>query len=212
MRPEQLAELVDGIRDLPAGETYALMVDLMGTAALRYGEAAGLYVGDIDFSRGVIELQRQVTEVSKEELDEPLKEGYWRDGNLVWGPLKNGDDRTVPVPLHLVKSLRALTVGRRAGELLFRSERGEKVVRRNTLARKVGWSKRVARMGFVGFRIHDLRATALTNLLEAGVKLHVVRDIAGHSDLRVTNLYTRPHDDALSLAAAALDTYASRTR
>lgn len=111
-----------------------------------------------------------------------------------------------------MKWIRALTAGWRAGELLFRSERGEKVVRRNTLARKVGWSKRVARMGFVGFRIHDLRATALTNLLEAGVKLHVVRDIAGHSDLRVTNLCTRPHDDALNLAAAALSTYAERSR
>lgn len=37
----------------------------------------------------------------------------------------------------------------------------------------------------------DLRATATTNYLSTGVPAHVVRDIMGHTDLRVTNGYAR---------------------
>jgi integrase len=78
------------------------------------------------------------------------------------------------------------------------------------LKRRVSWSKLVARHGFAGFRVHDLRATAATNYLAAGVPVNVVRDILGHEDIKVTNLYARSHDDALTRAAAAMDKYAGR--
>jgi integrase len=78
-------------------------------------------------------------------------------------------------------------------------------VRSTRLKRRVGWSKLVTRHGFAGFRVHDLRATVATNYLAAGVPVNVVRDILGHEDIKVTNLYARSHDDALTLAAAAMD-------
>lgn len=59
-----------------------------------------------------------------------------------------------------------------------------KVIRGNVLQRRVSWSKLVARHGFAGFH--------------------------GHEDIKVTNLYARSHDDALTLAAAAMDKYAGR--
>jgi site-specific recombinase XerD len=65
----------------------------------------------------------------------------------------------------------------------------------------------VERLGFPWFRLHDLRATAATNYLAAGVLVHVVRDILCHHDITVTNLYARPHDNALNLAADALAQY-----
>lgn len=136
------------------------------------------------------------------------KSGHWREGNLVWGPPKGGE-RTVPVPLHLVEALDELIAGRPRSALVIESER-EKVLRVRTFRRKVDWTKLVADLGFDGFRIHDLRATAVTNLLAAGVPPHVVRDIVGHKDLQVTSLYARAHDDALSLAAAALMAYQER--
>jgi integrase len=37
-------------------------------------------------------------------------------------------------------------------------------------------------------RFHDLPPTAVSLLLELGVPPHVVREIAGHSDIRVTML------------------------
>ncbi|MCL2849568.1 MAG: site-specific integrase [Micrococcales bacterium] len=68
----------------------------------------------------------------------------------------------------------------------------------------------VARLGYPGFRLHDLRASAVTNYLDAGVPVHVVRDIAGHNDISVTDKYARRHTSALSLAAESLADYLGR--
>jgi len=68
----------------------------------------------------------------------------------------------------------------------------------------------VAWLGFAGFRVHDLRATAATNMLAAGVPPHVVRDILGHEDIKVTNGYARSHDDAFTRAVESLAAYSQR--
>ncbi|PUB28603.1 site-specific recombinase XerD [Promicromonospora sp. AC04] len=223
LTPAQLETLVDAIRKMPQGERYAVMVDLMGSAGLRYGEAAALQVADVDLARGVMTVQRSVSEMTKDD-DGDLADGYWREGNLVWGPPKGGRNRLVPVPVHLVEPLRALTAGQRRSAQVFRSERKGYVIRGNVLKTKMvtetktkdgvktqhGWGPFVTSLGFAGVRVHDLRATAATNLLSAGVPPHVVRDILGHEDIAVTNGYARSHDDALSLAVAALGTYSGR--
>lgn len=223
LTPAQLETLIAAIRELPEGERYAVMVDLMGSAGLRYGEAAALQVGDLDLARGVMTVQRSVSEMTKDD-DGDLADGYWREGNLVWGPPKGGKSRIVPVPKHLVEPLRELTLGQRRTVQVFRSERTGYVIRGNVLKTKMaaevqtkegpkvvrGWGPFVAALGFDGVRVHDLRATAATNLLSAGVPPHVVRDILGHEDIKVTNGYARSHDDALSLAVAALDVYSGR--
>ncbi|ALY08091.1 putative integrase [Bacillus phage vB_BhaS-171] len=45
---------------------------------------------------------------------------------------------------------------------------------------------------------HDLRATHITMLLDAGVPVHIVAKRVGHSDISMTlNVYSRVHDDQL---------------
>lgn len=209
LRPDQLETLVTEIREMDRGTTYAVMVDLMGSVGLRYGEAAALRVGDLDLIGGVLEVQRNVTE-SKKEDGEILPPEFWREGNLVWGPPKGGRDRTVPIPEHLQDDLRKLVAGQPMRAQVFRSERTAYVIRENVLKRKTDWARLVARLGFGRFRVHDLRATAITNMLSAGVPPHVVRDIAGHQDLKVTSGYARRHDDAFGLAMDALSDYRKR--
>lgn len=213
MMADDLASLVEAICSAAkpplSFDRYALMVDLMGTAGLRYGEAAGLQVGDLDFGGEMIHVQRQVTEVPLDAAETVLPSGRWRDGNLVWGLPKSGKDRVVPMPRHLVTSLREHTTGRAPTALVFESKHG-KVIRSNVLKRAVGWPVLVSRLGYPGFRLHDLRASAVTNYLDAGVPVHVVRDIAGHSDISVTDRYARRHTSALSLAAESLADYLGR--
>jgi len=210
MTPKDLAALVGAIRSAAkpplSFDRYALMVDLMGAAGLRYGEAAGLYVGDLDFSSQMIHVQRQVTEVPLDDAETVLPSGRWRDGNLVWGPPKSGKDRVVPMPRHLVGPLMAHTAGLAPTALVFESKHG-KVTRSSVLKRAVAWPSLVARLGYPGFRLHDLRASAVTNYLDAGVPVHVVRDIAGHGDISVTDRYARRHTSALTQAADALARY-----
>ena len=52
----------------------------------------------------------------------------------------------------------------------------------------------VDRLGGRGVACHSLRKTALTNALEHGAKMEQVQQLAGHSDIRTTQLYYQAKD------------------
>lgn len=62
------------------------------------------------------------------------------------------------------------------------------VVKRN--ARKAGLDP--DRVGRRGLGVHSLRKTAITNALENGASIQKVQQLAGHADIRTTQLYYRP--------------------
>jgi site-specific recombinase XerD len=48
-----------------------------------------------------------------------------------------------------------------------------------------------------GIGVHSLRKTGLNNAIQTGAQLHEVRELAGHSDIRTTELYfVRKEEDA----------------
>ncbi len=55
--------------------------------------------------------------------------------------------------------------------------------------------------GFPGLRIHDLRHSFISNQLDAGTPIHVVRDLAAHRSLAMTALYAHDTDEARKAAA-----------
>jgi integrase len=55
------------------------------------------------------------------------------------------------------------------------------------------------------FRIHDLRHTFASWLVLAGVPLLEVRDLLGHSSIKMTERYAHLSQDALVKAVAVLD-------
>ncbi|MEU4345616.1 tyrosine-type recombinase/integrase [Nocardia sp. NPDC023852] len=59
------------------------------------------------------------------------------------------------------------------------------------------WDTVVTRLGFEHLRRHDLRHTGLTWLADAGVPLHRLQRIAGHTDPRITQRYLHPDIEAL---------------
>ncbi len=69
------------------------------------------------------------------------------------------------------------------------------------------WDAARRAYGVDSMRIHDLRHSRISNLLDEGVPVHVVRDIAGHSSIAVTDLYAHSSDEARRQAAkkAAVD-------
>ncbi len=53
------------------------------------------------------------------------------------------------------------------------------------------------RLGSRGIGVHSLRKTALNNAIQNGAQLHEARELAGHSDVRTTELYfVRKEQDA----------------
>ena len=71
-----------------------------------------------------------------------------------------------------------------AGRPLFVSPNGKRLTYRNFHARV--WIPAVNDAGLSGLRIHDLRKTAATRLLQAGVDQKTVTAYLGHEDLRTT--------------------------
>jgi site-specific recombinase XerD len=53
------------------------------------------------------------------------------------------------------------------------------------------------------FRLHDLRRTHASILINSGISIMQVRDILGHSDIRTTQIYTRLSTSALEAASEA---------
>ena len=51
--------------------------------------------------------------------------------------------------------------------------------------------------GIEGLRFHDLRHTAATRLVEAGIPLAAVAELLGHSSIRMTERYSHPQDSVI---------------
>jgi site-specific recombinase XerD len=57
------------------------------------------------------------------------------------------------------------------------------------------------RLGGRGIGIHSLRKTAITDAIRNGAQMHEVREFAGHSDIRTTDLYFARKEEDAEMAA-----------
>ncbi|MCF8092556.1 MAG: tyrosine-type recombinase/integrase, partial [Desulfotignum sp.] len=59
--------------------------------------------------------------------------------------------------------------------------------------------REITREAGVKSRFHDLRHTAATQMLTAGIPLEVVQKILGHTELRTTQIYAKVVQDRLKI-------------
>lgn len=111
------------------------------------------------------------------------------DGNrLVLADTKNGDRRVIPAHpqlerLGLLKVLPLTTL-------------------RSTL--EAGWKRARVRAKLPHIRIHDLRHSAASEMVNAGVELYTVGQVLGHRDPRSTQRYSHLRDETLLLAVGSI--------
>ena len=126
---------------------YRDVVPMLALAGLRWGELAGLRVGDrVSVPRPGLRLRRTV-----------LASGG--GGALYVDTLKNHRARTVPLVLELVPIVDRWGAGKSPGAWLFDAPEGGPL-RESNGKRSVGWSEATTAVGLPGFRVHDLRHTA----------------------------------------------------
>lgn len=70
---------------------------------------------------------------------------------------------------------------------------------------KRSWATACRRAGIEDFKIHDLRHTCAAWLVMAGVPLTEVRDLLGHSTIRITERYAHLAPENVRAAVAKLE-------
>jgi integrase len=175
---------IDDIR-AAADDEMRLAIDLCWMLGLREREATHAEWDDIDWQHSVFRVQGKV-----------------RDGYKF--RVKDKEQREVPIPGTLLERLKAWkeahpktrliisgTLGLPEGHLLRKLKA---LARNNNLncTRCEGCQRRGAAAECQEWSLHRFRRTFCTTLLQSGVDLATVQQLAGHSDLASTMRYLRP--------------------
>jgi integrase len=169
-----------------SGENEPLVLMLAYTG-LRWGEAVGLRVGDLDLLR-------------KRAL---VHENAVQSGNSIHvGTPKAHKQRSVPLPKFLVPLLARQCEGKQRTALLFGD--GGHLRRPHTVS---GWfAKAVSTANVPRVTPHDLRHTAASLAVSAGANAKALQRMLGHASAAMTlDLYADLFDDDLEAVATALD-------
>lgn len=169
-------------------ERWWLLGDVLSHLGLRWAEAAGLTVGQLDFTRRRVTVDRSTSQVN---------------GKLHDRTTKSGRSRVVPIPAELAHRLQEATEGLSRDARVFTGPGGGPL-RYDNWRRRV-WLPALDATGLTG-GVHGLRKAAATRWLRAGVAPHVVARIMGHTDVQVTlRIYSEVVDMDLDRAAELVD-------
>lgn len=166
---------------------------------LRRGELLGLTWAAVDLDDRRLWVRQSLTWVNGQASVQP--------------PKTRASRRVIPLPDVVVTALREHQKRQQderaeAGDrwtdsgYVFPTRRGEPM---SPYSLTKYWQDVRARAGVPTLRFHDLRHTAVSLLLALGVPPHVVREIAGHSDIKVTMMvYAHGRLDEKAAALAQL--------
>jgi integrase len=190
--PEQLQAVAAGL-----DQSSRPMVYLGAVLGLRWGECAGLRVGDIDFLGRSLAVATQLTR--------------GQHGRMVTGDPKWASQRRMAVPdplldllaLHLrSRQLRATDLD----EPVCTSPDGEALHYTNWRQRQ--WLPACQKAGVRGLTFHALRAANATAMVALRVDIKTAQARAGHRTPMMTlNVYARPTEDGDRAAARQLGAY-----
>lgn len=190
--------LIEATADDELGPLWAVLV----ATGLRQGEALGLTWDAIDMEAGTLAVRRS------------LARGW--DGKPALGsPKSDRSRRTIALPsvartALVTRRQRQDAAKKAAGSawadrdgLVFTDAAGRPLVGRDVLP---VLRRALARAGLPAIRCHDLRHTAATLQLAAGVPLAVISRTLGHSSLAITaDIYASVTPDLRREAADAMD-------
>lgn len=140
---------------------HKLLLSLAYGAGLRVSEVVNLKVKDLDFSNNFIHVKEA----------------------------KNKKDRATILPEKLIDHLKNLIAGKESNNIVFHSERGDKLSSRT--AQKIFENSLKKTEIKKDATFHSLRHSFATHLLENGVDIRYIQSLLGHANIRTTQIYTK---------------------
>jgi integrase/recombinase XerC len=178
------------------GKRDLALLHLLGSAGLRRAEAAGLLVNDVDERRRASDARlRQAIARST---------SWWV--TVRYG--KRGRTRAIPLDEDALAAVAAWVKARpvAASEHLLlslpRTGQPPRALSTRDVARIVARYAEAAGLPQDRRTPHVLRHTFCTHLADAGADVGVIRELAGHADIRTTTIYTAVNDERLQDAIA----------
>jgi len=113
---------------------------------------------------------------------------------------KSGKQRVIPLNTDALNCLRDWRSQSKRGDLVFPGPKGTRLDNIDT-----SWRRVLDEAKIKGFRFHDLRHTFCSRLVQKGVPLAVVRELAGHSDFKLTLRYSHLTEQNKADAVALLE-------
>ncbi|WP_404473587.1 tyrosine-type recombinase/integrase [Microbacterium aerolatum] len=178
---------------LAATALYPTLVYFLAYTGLRWGEATGLRVKHLNFSRRRAYVEENAVTVG---------------GAIIVGTPKDHEKRSVPFPRFLAQDLRDAVAGKGDEDLVF----GDGIEHLRTPSSQDGWFvaafKRARRSdpSFKKVTPHDLRHTAASLAISSGANVKAVQHMLGHASAAMTlDTYSDLFEDDLDAVAEALD-------
>jgi len=197
------------VERLAAASLYPEVVRFLAYTGLRWGEATGLTVADVDISRRRLNISSNAVIVN---------------GHVIVGTPKTHERRTVVYPAFLDEAMARAVTLKRPDELIFPAETGGYLRPGNS---KSGWFASACRRARLddasgaaepsaraeGIRAvmprvtpHDLRHTAASLAISAGANVKAIQRMLGHASAAMTlDVYGDLFDEDLEHVASALE-------
>jgi integrase len=187
------------LRGVQGHRLYALYV-VAATMGLRRGELLGLRWMDVDLDAGILTIEKTVQraggELHVQDAKTESSESVLPLPEITKRALEDHRDRQE-------KERAALAEAWKDHGLVFPSEIGTPMEPRN-LSRHFASLR--AKVGMQDVRLHDLRHTVVSVLMDLGVPPHVVQAIARHSDVKITlQIYAHTNLTAMREALSRLE-------
>ena len=185
--PEQVSLFISALQNAQGGHYGGLFLFLLASGC-RIGEALGLRWSDVDWAKGTVRIERQLTEAGGKHIE--------------LAPKTKAGVRTITLPSFGLEALKRQRLWASAVRV-FTTQVGTVPLRGNIRRALYTVCKN---LGLPVIRIHDLRHLHLSLLAMNGVPVKVAQERAGHSSPQITmQVYTHVLGDGDRLAAEALN-------
>lgn len=154
---------------------------LLATTGMRIGEVLGLRWRDVDLKNCKVTIQQQIS--------------FVKGGYVIQPPKTRSGNRTIPVPQQVIDVLKNVNEQQEFKEQFFGqdyqkdldlvccTDKGTPLYHGNFTAR---WNSLIEKAGIPRIRIHDIRHTHASLLLQQGVNPKVVAERLGHANVSIT--------------------------